>query len=66
MNLSSCKVKPEVLDFINKMKVNRIKTSNSEKIESNSDMFDLIVKFFKFNNSIYLKLLETKTEEKDG
>lgn len=62
MNLTSCKVAPEVLSFIQKMKVNRIKTGNSEAIESNSDMFNIIVKFFKNNNDIYLKLLGVKNE----
>lgn len=58
-NYKSCRLSKEGIDFLKKMAINRIKTGNSEELESRTKMMDAVVKFFKLNNDQYLKLLKT-------
>ena len=48
------------LEFFKKLSINRIKTGNSDESESRAKLIDIVVKFFKENNSEYLKLLKIR------
>lgn len=57
-NLRTTKLTNEGLNFLKKMQVNRIKKGVTEEMETIPQMMDLVVKFFKLNNDIYLTMLE--------
>jgi hypothetical protein len=60
MNHTNCRVTPNFINFLNKMRINRIKVGASDKVESNSDLAEIIIKYFKLDSVSYNKMLEVK------
>lgn len=61
-NKTSIKFANEMYDFLNNIRLNRIRTNKPEP-NSYNESLEIIAKFFKNNNDIYLKMLQTEMEE---
>lgn len=61
-NKTSIKFANEMYDFLNNIRLNRIRTDQPEPSSYNESL-EIIAKFFKNNNDIYLKMLQTEMEE---
>jgi hypothetical protein len=58
MNSESVRLGKNFKDFINKIKINRIKSDVDDCSLSSVGVANLIVKYFKLNNLRYLELLK--------
>lgn len=61
---TSLKLSQEGIDFLKKLRVNRIKTDIDEEGLSYWRLLELIAKYFKSNNERYLELVNTKEDKK--
>jgi hypothetical protein len=58
MNSESVRLGKNFKDFINRIKINRIKSDVDDSSLSSVGVANLIVKYFKLNNPRYLELLK--------
>lgn len=62
-NKTSIKFSDDCFTFLNNVRLNRIKMDMSEP-NSYNESLELIAKYFKNHNDIYLEMLKTQMEEK--
>lgn len=55
---TSFKVSPEMIEFTKRLKANRIKADTDEVPLSYPKLWNLIVNYFKMNNTSYLELVQ--------
>ncbi len=59
------RISNDAMEFLKKIKTNRIRVGTEERPISFIDAVDLLVKFFKLNNDQYLRYLKMENK-KDG
>lgn len=57
-NKISVKIELDAKEFIEKLRLNRIKIGSDDEIKSLAETFNLVMKYFKINQEEYLKLVK--------